>query len=169
MSDFLSIYFVVAQCYLRLEDFDKCLRACRDALVIEPTNLKALYRASISLRSLNQLEQAEKYLTKASAIDPHNREILIEMSKLKDALDSALQAMNKKNDKSTNDVLSSLAVSEEFQLKFETLLKFHHTSDPLIIQCGNFSETEVYYIQLYVKEKQWTMDRINAETISIHK
>lgn len=82
-----------------MDNFEKCLHACRDALIIEPNNLKALYRASVSLRSLNQLEQAEKYLSKALAIDPQNREIVIEAGKLKDALDLALQAMNKKSEK----------------------------------------------------------------------
>lgn len=37
------------------------------------------------------------------------------------------------------------------------------------MQCENFSETEVYYIELYAKQKQLTIDRINAETISIRK
>lgn len=81
-----------------MDNFEKCLHACRDALIIEPDNLKALYRASVSLRLLNQLEQAEKYLTKALTIDPQNREIVIEAGKLKDALDLALQAMNKKTE-----------------------------------------------------------------------
>ncbi len=80
-----------------MENFEKCLRACRDTLIIEPNNLKALFRASVSLRSLNQLEQAEKYLSKALAIDPNNRDILVELAKLKDALDLALQSMNKKS------------------------------------------------------------------------
>lgn len=81
-----------------MDNFEKCLHACRDALIIEPNNLKALYRASVSLRLLNQLEQAEKYLMKALAIDSQNREILIEVGRLKEALDLALQAMNKKPD-----------------------------------------------------------------------
>ncbi len=81
-----------------MDNFEKCLRTCRDALVIEPNNLKALFRASVSLRSLNQLDQAEKYLSKAVSIDPQNRDILMEVTKLKDALDLALQSMNKKSD-----------------------------------------------------------------------
>ena len=81
-----------------MDNFEKCLRACRDALVIEPNNLKALFRASVSLRSLNQLDEAEKYLSKALAIDPQNRDILLEVTKLKEALDLALQTMNKKSD-----------------------------------------------------------------------
>ncbi len=93
-NKYLSILFL-AQCYLRLDNFEKCLRACRDALVIEPNNLKALFRASVSLRSLKQLNEAEKYLTKAISIDPQNRDILAELTKLKEALDLELQSMNK--------------------------------------------------------------------------
>ncbi len=81
-----------------MDNFEKCLKTCRDALVIEPNNLKALFRASVSLRSLNQLDQAEKYLSKALSLDPQNRDILIEVTKLKDALDLALQTVNKKSD-----------------------------------------------------------------------
>ena len=78
-----------------MDNFEKCLRTCRDALVIEPNNLKALFRASVSLRSLNQFEEAEKYLSKAITIDPQNRDILAEVAKLQDALD---QSINKKSD-----------------------------------------------------------------------
>jgi tetratricopeptide (TPR) repeat protein len=78
-----------------LDNFEKCLRTCRDALVVEPNNLKALFRASVSLRSLNQFEEAEKYLSKAVSIDPQNRDILVEVAKLKDAIDLS---MNKKSD-----------------------------------------------------------------------
>jgi len=78
-----------------LDNFEKCLRTCRDALVVEPNNLKALFRASVSLRSLNQFEEAEKYLSKAVSIDPQNQDILVEVAKLKDAIDLS---MNKKSD-----------------------------------------------------------------------
>ncbi len=78
-----------------MDNFEKCLRTCRDALVVEPNNLKALFRASVSLRSLNQFEEAEKYLSKAVSIDPQNRDILVEVAKLKDAIDLS---MNKKSD-----------------------------------------------------------------------
>jgi tetratricopeptide (TPR) repeat protein len=88
-----------------LDNFEKCLRTCRDALVVEPNNLKALFRASVSLRSLNQFEEAEKYLSKAVSIDPQNRDILVEVAKLKDAIDLS---MNKKSD-------------ENFTLKEESL------------------------------------------------
>ena len=95
---FHILFFVLAQCYLRLDNFEKCLRACRDALVIEPNNLKALFRASVSLRSLNKLDKAEEYLSKAMTIDPQNRDILAEATKLKDALGLALQSGNKRSD-----------------------------------------------------------------------
>jgi tetratricopeptide (TPR) repeat protein len=95
--------FLLAQCYLRLDNFEKCLRACRDALVIEPNNLKALFRASVSLRSLKQLNEAEKYLSKAIAIDPQNRDILTELTKLKELLDLELQSINKSFHLKEND------------------------------------------------------------------
>jgi tetratricopeptide (TPR) repeat protein len=78
-----------------LDNFERCLRACREALVIEPSNLKALFRASVSLRSLNQLDEAQKYISKAVIIDPQNQDILIEVTKIKEAIDLASQASKK--------------------------------------------------------------------------
>ena len=178
-----------------MDNFEKCLHACRDALIIEPDNLKALYRASVSLRLLNQLEQAEKYLSKALTIDPQNREIVIEAGKLKDALDLALQAMNKKTENfkesfveysmkfirrttrfflsyrvDLDDVLSCLAISDEFRSKVESLLFFSDTSEStVIVQRENFSETEFYYIQLFAKQKQLTLENIDDQTLHIRK
>ncbi|CAF1529131.1 unnamed protein product [Rotaria magnacalcarata] len=94
----LKLHLNSAQCYLRLDNYEKCFRACRDTLIIEPNNLKALFRASVSLRSLNQLDAAEKYISKALSIDPQNRDILMEVIKLKEALDSAMQATIQKPD-----------------------------------------------------------------------
>lgn len=183
----LKLHLNSAQCYLRLDDFEKCLHACRDALVIEPNNLKALFRASISLRSLNQLEQAEKYLSKALIIDPQNRDLLNEVTKLREALDLALQTLNKKTEESLNlknssvsneidleDVLSCIAVSDEFRMGFES--KFQDfiqsnidQSEPFIIQREKFSETEFYYIETLAKYKQLTIHRINNDTIQFTK
>lgn len=83
-----------------MDNYEKCLQACRDTLIIEPNNLKALFRASVSLRSLNQLDEAEKYISKALAIDPQNRDILIELIRLKEALDLAVQSTNQNTDES---------------------------------------------------------------------
>ena len=81
-----------------MDNFERCLRACRDALVIEPSNLKALFRASVSLRSLNQLDEAQKYLSKAVILDPQNRDIQTEVTKLNEALDLASQTSKKISD-----------------------------------------------------------------------
>jgi tetratricopeptide (TPR) repeat protein len=78
-----------------LDNYERCLRACRDALIIEPNNLKALFRASVSLRLLNRFDEAGKYLSKANQIDPLNRDVQMEIIKLKEARDSALQPTNK--------------------------------------------------------------------------
>ncbi|CAF2374758.1 unnamed protein product [Rotaria sp. Silwood2] len=182
----LKLHLNSAQCYLRLDNFEKCLRACRDALVIEPNNLKALFRASVSLRSLNQLDEAEIYLSKALAIDPQNRDILTEVTKLKDALDLAIQTKTKKsneiftlkesltnNQNDNDDILSCIDVSDQFRLKLDSLLtefiESNETLEPFIIQRQNFSDTEFYYIELLAKSKQLNINRINDNIIHITK
>ncbi len=71
------------------------------------------------------------------------------------------------------DVLSCIAVSDEFRLKLETLfnefIQSNETSEPFIIQRPNFSETEFYYIELLAKHKQLTIHRINEDIIHINK
>ncbi len=72
------------------------------------------------------------------------------------------------------DVLSCIAVSDEFRLKLETLFnEFIQTnetsSEPFIIQRQNFSDTEFYYIELLAKHKQLTINRINEDIIHINK
>ena len=89
-----SFRFSIAQCYLRLDNFDRCLQASRDALLIEPNNVKAMFRATVSLRSLNQLDAADKYLKKAMGIDPHNRDLVAESARLGEARESVLPPTN---------------------------------------------------------------------------
>ncbi|CAF1163189.1 unnamed protein product [Adineta steineri] len=175
----LKLHLNSAQCYLRLDNFEKCLRACRDALVIEPNNLKALFRASVSLRSLNQLNEAEKYLAKAMSIDSQNQDILNEVEKLKEAFDLLI---NKKSDETfilkesneldIDDMLSCIAVSDEFRIKLDSVLnEFIETTtiEPFTIQRDNFSDTEYYYIELLAKYKQLNINRIDENIIHITK
>ncbi|UJR10335.1 hypothetical protein I4U23_014541 [Adineta vaga] len=176
----LKLHLNSAQCYLRLDDFEKCFRACRDALVIEPNNLKALFRASVSLRSLNQLDEAKKYLSKAVVIDPQNRDILNEVTKINHALDVLKQkksdqtfTLQETNSNDLENMLSCIAISDEFRSQIDSLLnqliQSNETSEPFVIQRQNFSETEYYYFELLVKNKQLNINRIDDDIIQISK
>ena len=91
------------------------------------------------------------------------------MNYFKSFLDLFLRIDNDEFD----DVLSCIAVSDEFRSKLELLLnefiESNETSEPFIIQRQNFSETEIYYIELLVKRKQLNINRINDNIIHINK
>ncbi|KAF6151867.1 hypothetical protein GIB67_010441 [Kingdonia uniflora] len=53
-------------------------------LELEPLNVKALYRRSQSYLKASELEKAEIDLKKALTIDPNNRIVKLEYSKLKE-------------------------------------------------------------------------------------
>ncbi|CAF1397900.1 unnamed protein product [Adineta ricciae] len=176
----LKLHLNSAQCYLRLDNYEKCFCACRDALVIEPNNLKALFRASVSLRSLNRLDDAGKYLAKAVALDPENRDVLNEVTKLNDALDLLKQkksdqtfTLHESNPIDYEEMLSCIAVSDEFRSNVDSLvnefIQSNDASQPFLIQRRNFSETEHYYIEIFVKSKQLNITRLGDDTIQITK
>ena len=70
-------------------------------------------------------------------------------------------------------MLSSIAVSDEFRLNVNSLvnefIQSNDTSQPFLIQRQNFSETEHYYIEIFVKSKQLNINRRGDETIQITK
>jgi hypothetical protein len=71
------------------------------------------------------------------------------------------------------DVLSCIAVSDEFRSKLDILfndfIQSNEISEPFIIQRQNFSDTEYYYIELLAKHRQLTINRINEDIIHINK
>ncbi|KAG7395714.1 hypothetical protein PHYBOEH_003319 [Phytophthora boehmeriae] len=75
-----SCYLNIAAAKLRLKEFAVCIRACEDALELDPRNVKAYFRraqALITPASSGALEfdRAISDLQRAYAIDPENREV----------------------------------------------------------------------------------------------
>ncbi|RLN55068.1 hypothetical protein BBJ29_006420 [Phytophthora kernoviae] len=75
-----SCYLNIAVAKLKLKEFAVCIRACDDALELDPRNVKAYFRraqALITPASSGALEfdRAISDLQKAYAIDPENREV----------------------------------------------------------------------------------------------
>jgi len=69
-----------------------------------------------------------------------------------------------------DDILSYIAVSDEFRSKLDSLLnEFIQRSETFIIQRQNYSDTEYYYIELLAKHKQLNINRIDENIIHINK
>lgn len=77
----------LAQCYLKLRNFERAVKNCTEALRLDSKNTKALYRISIAYRSLQQFDQARMHLNTAIQIEPYNAEIIDEAQRLDRAID----------------------------------------------------------------------------------
>ncbi|XP_041357275.1 peptidyl-prolyl cis-trans isomerase D-like [Gigantopelta aegis] len=82
-SSKLSLHLNLAACYLRLKDYDEVLRACKDALSIDPTSAKALFRRGQAYCALSDWETALKDLENALKSEPTDKGILKEIEKTK--------------------------------------------------------------------------------------
>ncbi|RHY95118.1 hypothetical protein DYB37_007353 [Aphanomyces astaci] len=88
----LSLYLNVAQCYLKMESWHKAVVQCKDALDIDPTNTKALYRRALGYERLKDYARAFDDSQKAFALAPDDKAVV--------ALNERLKAhMKKQQDK----------------------------------------------------------------------
>ncbi|TMW56245.1 hypothetical protein Poli38472_008893 [Pythium oligandrum] len=71
----LSLYLNLAQCYLKMEQWTKAIANCRDALDIDPTNAKALYRRAMAYEKEKKIEEAAKDVEAALKIAPEDKAI----------------------------------------------------------------------------------------------
>ena len=84
----LQLYLNLAACYLKLKDCKNALAACNEALILDPQNIKALYRRS-KCRSTDinagskEFKQALKDLKFAHEIAPKETSVLYEISRVK--------------------------------------------------------------------------------------
>lgn len=78
-------------CHLLLKDYNKSISLCDQVLMIDPKNIKALYRRAQSLMKIQELDLAKLDLNQALIIDPNNKEI-------KNSLDELNILMKKRDD-----------------------------------------------------------------------
>ena len=73
----LSAYLNISLCCMRLNQSKDAVKACDEALTIDPDNVKALYRKAVSLAEpsgsdIDDYREAIKLLTKALQLEPNN-------------------------------------------------------------------------------------------------
>ncbi|KAH7447367.1 hypothetical protein KP509_01G103500 [Ceratopteris richardii] len=79
----LSCYLNSAACKLKLNEFRLAVDLCTRVLELDPENLKALYRRIQAYIQVGELALAESDIKKALQIDPDNKEIKLELKKLR--------------------------------------------------------------------------------------
>lgn len=72
----LSLYLNLAQCYIKLENWDNVLRNCDDALKIDSNNPKALFRRSMVWEAKKDYDKALSDLKRAEEINPGDAMII---------------------------------------------------------------------------------------------
>ncbi|TDH68519.1 hypothetical protein CCR75_000479 [Bremia lactucae] len=72
----LSLYLNLAQCYLKMEINSKVVANCNEALILDPKNVKALYRRAVAYEKENKVEQAADDVKAALRIAPQDRTVI---------------------------------------------------------------------------------------------
>ncbi|PNF42776.1 hypothetical protein B7P43_G13622 [Cryptotermes secundus] len=78
----LKLYINLAVCYNKQKVPRLACVMCRNALVIQPRNVKALFNFGRALLMLSDFDQAKHFLISAQKIEPQNNEISNELKKL---------------------------------------------------------------------------------------
>ena len=79
-----SLYCNRAACYIKVANYEACIRDCKGALDISPGCLKALYRLALAHCEMGDSKGAVKSLSELLHIDPKNKEASILMIKVKE-------------------------------------------------------------------------------------
>merc|ERR1719231_1572489 len=79
----LSVHLNLAACYLKMGRVQDALLACTEAVKIDGTNVKALFRRGQARLSLNLIDGARSDLLEAAKREPQNRDVRKELEKLK--------------------------------------------------------------------------------------
>ncbi|XP_077989023.1 peptidyl-prolyl cis-trans isomerase FKBP8-like [Glandiceps talaboti] len=72
----------LAACQLKVEAYDAALMSCNSVLNVEPDNVKALFRKAKVLACKGEIEEAVADMRKAIKLEPSNKVIHQELSKL---------------------------------------------------------------------------------------
>merc|ERR1711871_1766282 len=78
-----------SMCLLKLERFADAEKAASMALTADGANAKAVYRRGLARRKLGDERGAVEDFTKASRLDPQNREVRLRLEEAKQAADAA--------------------------------------------------------------------------------
>lgn len=82
----IPLHLNLAACKLKLKDYEGTVEACNEVLELSAENVKALFRKGQALVNLNNWDEAEVVLKKASAMEPNDKGIKRELENVKKAM-----------------------------------------------------------------------------------
>jgi peptidyl-prolyl isomerase D len=88
----LSLYLNLALAYIKLDQFDDAMLPCNDALKLDTTNVKALYRRATVLYQKHKFDDAIKDLDDAGRLAPEDKAV----RKLRGRVDQEIAKQKKK-------------------------------------------------------------------------
>lgn len=95
LEDRIKVYNNMAQAQMKIQAFEAALKSVDTVLQCQPNNVKALFRKGKILEAKADVEGAIPLLRKAATLDPDNRSIQNELSRL--ILKSKREARNEKD------------------------------------------------------------------------
>jgi FK506-binding protein 8 len=95
LEDRIKVYNNMAQAQLKIQAFEAALKSVDTVLQCQPNNVKALFRKGKILEGRADVEGAIPLLRKAATLDPENKSIQNELSRL--ILKSKREARNEKD------------------------------------------------------------------------
>jgi len=73
-------YLNQAMCYIKVNDHVQAMRCCEEALILEPNNVKGLYRRGLANIGINEPIGAKNDFNKVLELDPTNKAALHQMA-----------------------------------------------------------------------------------------
>ena len=86
---YASCWTNAAMCHLKLSAWSDVVSTCTKALVVEPSNIKALFRRGTARMKLGLLDLAKSDLMEAYKLEPANKDVRRKIQELKDAVAEA--------------------------------------------------------------------------------
>lgn len=79
----LVCYLNLAACQIRTQDFVGAKKSCSDALYLDPSNVKALYRRAQASAATLDFERAKRDITAAIKLSPSDNALRLEFANIK--------------------------------------------------------------------------------------
>lgn len=95
-GDQVACYTNRALCYLKLNKATDAESDCNQALILQPTNPKAMYRRALARKSLHQYKQSLQDLVELLKLEPKNTAAKKEMDLVKQCYKEELQKLKQK-------------------------------------------------------------------------
>lgn len=82
----LSLHLNLAQCYLKLENWEQVIRNCDDAIAIDPNSAKGLFRRGSAHENRKDWDKALSDFKKAEALAPEDKLVAKAIDRIKKAI-----------------------------------------------------------------------------------